>query len=723
MASGVSVKMGVSGVAQFKQGMKESQQAVKTLDEQLKLNEAQLKINGNEELVLQNKTKILTEQIEKQSQVVKQGKQALELMRKNGVAETSTEFQKMQQNVYRASTDLVNMQASLAGIGEAGEEAQSGISEMNESLQRIGTHADYDSVISGIGKITDGLEAAAQKAIQLGKKLVQAMLTGGQWADDLQTTADKWEMTPEQVYRMQQTANVIDTEAETIFQARQKLIQAMGKGDNKETMGAFAALGISNLSGTDANIENVFWKAGQGLMDMQDKVQRNEYAMKLYGKSWTELIPIFKAGRQTYEETMARWTWVGDEQFENLTKLNDEEQKLTSEWEAFQLQFESALAPTMTSVMETLEGLLHEFNTYLQSEDGQKMLQSLGEAVSGLFEDLATIDPQEVVNNLTSVFNSITDGMKWLIANRDKVVEALKYIVAGWAALKITGGALQILNLINGARGLTGGGGLYGFGKGGTGGTGGGGDMITGGNGTDVSTTGSLLAASGAARALGATASAISQADPTGMLAMLPMVLQDKTTFGRTLRDGGDLGEALSNSWETIKASAEQGVKNFSDYFTNDLPNAFWSMFGVKDSGDLGEKVDDLGFEIQKTTESWQRGLFGGEGYQYEASEADMFRREFQLAKQSQEGIPPAIDRMTEVAAENQTVITAATASNDKMTAAAEAMSALPAEMQAALVNAIITGMNGVTITINQSGIDAIGRRIFTGAYQSFGKP
>ena len=114
MASGVSVKMGVSGVAQFKQGMKESQQAVKTLDEQLKLNEAQLKINGNEELVLQNKTKILTEQIEKQSQVVKQGQQALELMRKNGVAETSTEFQKMQQNVYKASTDLVNMQASLA---------------------------------------------------------------------------------------------------------------------------------------------------------------------------------------------------------------------------------------------------------------------------------------------------------------------------------------------------------------------------------------------------------------------------------------------------------------------------------------------------------------------------------------------------------------------------------------------------------------------------------
>ena len=38
MATGVNVKMGVSGVSQFKQGMKESEQAVKTTTEALKLN-------------------------------------------------------------------------------------------------------------------------------------------------------------------------------------------------------------------------------------------------------------------------------------------------------------------------------------------------------------------------------------------------------------------------------------------------------------------------------------------------------------------------------------------------------------------------------------------------------------------------------------------------------------------------------------------------------------
>ena len=44
MASGVNVKMGVSGVAQFKQSMNQAKQAVKTLDAQLALNEKQFKI-------------------------------------------------------------------------------------------------------------------------------------------------------------------------------------------------------------------------------------------------------------------------------------------------------------------------------------------------------------------------------------------------------------------------------------------------------------------------------------------------------------------------------------------------------------------------------------------------------------------------------------------------------------------------------------------------------
>jgi hypothetical protein len=62
---------------------------------------------------------------------------------------------------------------------------------------------------------------------------------------------------------------------------------------------------------------------------------------------------------------------------------------------------------------------------------------------------------------------------------------------------------------------------------------------------------------------------------------------------------------------------------------------------------------------------------------------------------------------MTEVAAENQTVITAETASNDKMTAAAEALMNLPATV----ADAVYKAVSNLNITIGSGAVDVIGRR------------
>ena len=45
--SGVNVKMGVSGVSQFRADIKKTQDSLKTLDESLKLNEKQFKQTGD----------------------------------------------------------------------------------------------------------------------------------------------------------------------------------------------------------------------------------------------------------------------------------------------------------------------------------------------------------------------------------------------------------------------------------------------------------------------------------------------------------------------------------------------------------------------------------------------------------------------------------------------------------------------------------------------------
>lgn len=668
MASDVKINVGVSGVAQFKQGMKESQAAVKNLGQQLKLNEAQLKATGNEELYLQNKTQLLTEQIEKQKEVVNKADQALQAMKRNGVEQSSAAFQNMQQQVYKASTQLMEMQADLNGVGEAGEEAGNNVSEMNYQLNNISRNVSFENVVNGIGKITDTLEAAAQKAVQLGKKLVQAMLSGGQWADELQTTADQWEMSPEQVYRMRQTANLIDTDAETIFQARQKLIKAMGSESDKDAMGAFAALGISNLSGSDTNIENVFWKAGQGLMEMEDKVSRNEYAMKLFGRSWTDLIPIFKTGREEYEKTMDSWTWIGDEQFDNLTKLNDEEQKLTTEWENFQHQFEAALAPVMTSLMETLEGLLKEFNTYLASPEGQEMIEKLGEAVSSLFSDLASIDPEQVVSGVVDLFNKIKEGLNWVIEHKDDVVTALKVIAGGFALLKLGELAGNIGRIVSGLGGL--------FGKGGG-----------SGNQMDVTQAGRPGGTYGAKATTSGEAGTVLFDSIMGQLMATAAVAKEDAR----LRNWWKAGEGDVNKWAQF--GVEQG------YLTQEQG---------QQNIDFMAKMEELSQSVDRNTQATEARNDNADAAERLATGAD-WRPSYMRDLEN------PMNKMNQVAGEMNGEVANMTQSNADMAAAVRDLSVLPANLQTAITNAVIAGMSSVTIVINEGAVSAVGERISYG--------
>ena len=650
MASGVNVKMGVSGVAQFKQGMKESQAAVKNLDQQLKLNEQQLKLNGDAETYLQNKSQLLEEQIRKQQEVVRQAEAALKSMRDNGVSATSVEFQKMQQASYASQTELLRMRTELQNVGQSAGEAETDVSSMNEELANIGAGISWQNVTSGIEKVTGALETAAKAAYRMGRAIVGATLEGGQWADELETSAEMYEMTPEELWRMQQTANLIDTEADTIISARKKLVTAMGKDASKETMGAFAALGISNLSGTDENIEDIFWTAGEALMNWDDKVERNKYAMQLYGKSWEELIPIFKAGRQTYEETMSKWTWVGDEQFESLTKLNDAQMEMNSEWESLKRQFEGTMAEVMLPVMETLTGLMQEFNAYLQTDEGQEMLKSLGETVSSLFEDLEKIKPEDVINGIKDALDGVKTGLEWIKEHSGEIVSAIEGIALAFAGMKIAGLAANVLQLVNGLKGLTGA--KAAAGAAGAAATGGSDLLVAGAGALSTKLAGFLTSKTGV----------------TAAAALLGFPMIDKFINGDT-RTPDEIEQEIAG------------------------------IIGGQDVADIVKKVQAEGLSRPKTSEEstvtnpdWRLSYQGG-GYGTQYGEQ-------------------SFNRMSEVAGEMTGEISETREANAEMTAAAQQLSAMPAELYPIVREAIISGMSQVTIVVDDRGIDAISDRV-----------
>ena len=462
----VVTKMSVD-VSGFNQGINSAKTSLKTMDAALKQNEAQLKATGDKEAYLQQKTELLNTKMQIQKHVVNEMEKALKQMKDAGVNPASAEFQKMQQNLLNAQTSLVTTTADLNNLTQGEQAAAAGADQLSNSVSGISKKMSLEQVITGVNGIASGLENAAKKALELGKNLLNTALESASWADDTLTLAQVLGLDQDTVQRMNKVAATFEADASMIGSVWKKLRMNM-TSDSAETVAAFEELGVATQDfiqgkyGAQSvglrDFQDVFWEVGESLMKMaKDGVSAAEIerlAQKTLGRSWDELVPLFTKGRDAYEEALSSQTTTSEDAMTNLAALNDQYQQLLKDWNTLKGEALGSLAPALTAGAEALSKLLTSVTTYLQTEEGQALLERLGNAVSGLFDDLSNIDPEEVVSGFAQVFESIVTGVQWISDNSGAVVSALEAIVIGWGALKLTGGALEIVNLINGIRGL-----------------------------------------------------------------------------------------------------------------------------------------------------------------------------------------------------------------------------------------------------------------------------
>ena len=465
MGNDINTKMGVTGIAQYKQAMSQASQSVKTLDAALKLNEKQLQATGDKEVYMQQKSKLLQQQIAAQTNVVKQGQAALTAMEKQGVNPASAAYQKMQQQVLNAQTALLGMNGDLNAVGQSAEETAQKTDKLTDSLNGINKKVSFDAVLNGIGKITDGMEAAAKKVASLARDVWDTMAMAASWADNENTLAAMYGIDVETLQRMQGASRTIDTSVETIVKSRQKLKQNMAS-DSKEISAAFKELGVSmkewgapgflgNPEWVARNWEDVFWDLGDALVNYKGKMDRDVLANQIFGKSWMELMPLFQAGREAYEKTLSEQSIVTEENVNKLNQLDDALQKLDQDYQATKNTILSELAPAFTVVAGGLSDLIGQVNEYLKTDEGKEKMEALGQSVTDLFNGITDVDFEQAIETAGGILDSITGALGWIKDNHTDVENAIKGIGTAFILLKaaevagtLAQGASALKNLI-----------------------------------------------------------------------------------------------------------------------------------------------------------------------------------------------------------------------------------------------------------------------------------
>ena len=595
----IKTTLAVDGEQAYKRAINDAKTSVRNLGTQLSLAQAEFKKSGDAQKLMETRAKALKSEIDQQNEIVKSLDNALKEATKQ-YGEGSKEAEKWQAELNRAKATMASLEAELSnnerGLdrnGKAFDDASTAANDFNDAVRSVGKGVSFEMITSGIGKITSGFESALKKASELALSMWNMMRDAASWADDEITLAKIYGVDVEELQKMQHAAKIVDVDIDTIVKARQKLMQAMGKElDSKDITEAFQALRVPvyDENGNMRKMETVFWEAGRALMELDDEVMQNNIAMKLFGKSWMDLRPLFLAGSDTYKKAMEEATVVPQENIEKLGALQDQLDRLDDQFQTLKMNVLSELAPSFEVLAKSLSDLMAEFNAYLQTDDGKALMDSLREAMTAFFTEISKVDLQQAVSAVGDGLNLVKDGFNWIKDNKDSIINALKSIGIAFAGLKLVEVAANMGKIAWGFKQLFGGGG-----NGNTGTT----PTTTGGGSTPTTIPTTVPRTHWYTAPLnGATKVLNDSMLMTGIGSVAPVVADrwlNETNSGRAVRDGGDFIKGVEQDFKEVTDDIK---KNSETFLTKDNAlfrpfieqgennilfwNEFWQGFGEK---------------------------------------------------------------------------------------------------------------------------------------------
>ena len=585
MPKEIKTTIAVDGEAAFKRAINDATTSLRNMGTQLTLAQAEFKKDGDAMKLMETRSKALKGEIGQQEEIVKALEKAVSDSAK-AYGENSDKTEKWQAELNRAKAKLANLQNELTlneqGLdrnGKAFDDSSQKAADYQATLQTIGKNVSFQTISEGI----KGVTGAIKKVFNFAKAIRETFADAGEWADTLMTDATKYGMDVETLQRWQNAADLIDTPVETIITARDKLTKKLkGEWKNSEGTDLWGILGIDKT----ADKEDIFWNLGAKLMWLTDLEEKNRtgldaeaLSMEVFGKSWRDLLPLFTAGREEWEKTVAEQDVVSEQRVKALGELDDANQALENSWDVAKYSFLADLAPTVTDVTNAVTDMIKAFNEWMDTDEGKQAMSDLSAAIKELFSGLKDVKFKDAIDTVQKAIEGIKTALSWLDEHKNDVVTALEIIAGGFALLKVADLAIDIGKIVSGFRTLWAGAnkplpslsGING-----------------GGNGTSTPTTSPTTgtdtvigtgAAGGAGVALGnmvtgaaAKVGAFITAN-SGLLGAAGDMFLNQTNAGRAVRDGTNVIEGLTQDVnekvDEIKHNAETFGDDWKDVWEN----------------------------------------------------------------------------------------------------------------------------------------------------------
>lgn len=231
-------------------------------------------------------------------------------------------------------------------------------------------------------------------------KLVETVKQSAELGDQLQKASIKAGIGGKAMSELAYAAKLADVDIGGLSTGLKKMQVALSQAatGNKETKGAFDALGISLAEIQKLKPEDQFELIGQRISELTNPADKARAATELFGRAGADLLPLFEQGaagiQKAREEAEKLGISLDGDAIKRLSELEDAGKRLGAAWHGFAAVLTSEVAPGLTHVLDSLSGTreaeLEQQIAFLKKVQGEGFvsINPLGKA--GSYKDIGT---------------------------------------------------------------------------------------------------------------------------------------------------------------------------------------------------------------------------------------------------------------------------------------------------------------------------------------------
>ena len=362
-------------------------------------------------------TQLLAQKQELLAQVVEQTRERLQMlntaMEQNGEKLPAEKYRALEREIIATENQLKYYEEAAEGAGDASEELGDDVEGAGESATDAGEDIeDAGDQTQEAGKAAEdsgrGWSILGQIIADLAKdaikKAIDGLKTLGQWvktsisdsaefADEVLTLNKVTGLTTDTIQELKYSAELLDTDFETVQGSLRKLTQNMAKAadGNEDLTKTFKDLGVSvkdDVTGELRPAQDVFYDLIDALGEVKNETERDAIAMSIFGKSAQDLNPLIAAGsdgiKAFAEEAHNAGAVLDGEALEALGDMDDSFQRVNQSIQVAERNLALALAPAITAVADT-------FSKMAADADWQEIFSSVSEGVKEILPGITDL--------------------------------------------------------------------------------------------------------------------------------------------------------------------------------------------------------------------------------------------------------------------------------------------------------------------------------------------